>query len=1191
MNKNAIKSFAVGARRRLREQVEQKAFALGIRANGIETADFQGNDAVVIAGRLYDATVKWQREKLVEKIRQKGFDQVMDEAAYTWFNRFIALRFMEVNNYLETGYRVFSNREAGKNDPEILEKALQINLPVDRDKVLHLSEENKSEVLYKYLIITQCNVLNTCLSFMFEKISDYTELLFPDNLLNENSVMREMVQTIPEEDWREVEIIGWLYQYYISEKKDEVFAALKKNQKISKENIPAATQLFTPHWIVRYMVENSLGKLWLESHPNEELQKKWKYYLEPAEQETEVQAELDKLVNPNLSPEDITILDPACGSGHILVYAFEVLYDIYKEAGYPEKDIARLILEKNLYGLDIDDRAAQLACFAVMMKARQKNRRILREPINLNICAIQESNALGRDTREIILDRVQDDPHARWQVDHLLSTFYDAKEYGSIIEVKDIDEEFWQEGLKHLDQIQGALFAANCLEKVQELLPILAKQAEVMQRHYDVVITNPPYMGVKGLNAKLRTFAEEHYPHSKMDLFAMFMERNIQMAKQNGLVSMITMQSWMFLSFFEKLREIIFNKHTIASMVHLGTRAFDSIGGAVVSTTAFVIKSNYTSSYKAAYLRLIDGKCEADKDAELQAIRSEPIYKSVEGFKKVPGLPIAYWVNERVLDVFEKGIPLGQFAEVKRGMTTSDNDKFLRFWPEVPSERVFLNAKNAKEALDSGAKWFPYSKGGGYRKWFGFLEYYINWENAGHDVIAFAKTINKSYTRTIVNIDYYYLPSVGFSYITTGPFSMRWLPEGLLYDSGGPGVFTSEEKRRFVLGCMNSSPASLILKLLNPTINLQIADLVRLPIPSYEILKNHIFFKEEIKRLISIAKEDWNSYEISWDFAELPLLASNIRHPLLKKTYDNLRKSWSCMTKEMQILEEKNNEIFIKAYGLQGEVSPKVLISEITLTCNPHYRYDNNRSNDDLEKLLMLDTIKEFVSYSVGCMMGRYSLDQLGLVYAGGEFDPGKYITYPADRDAIIPILDKDYFEDDIVSRFVSFVRITFGEQTLSQNLDFIADALGRTGSESAVDRIRKYFLNDFYKDHVRTYKKRPIYWLFTSGKQKAFNALIYMHRYDKDTVARIRTDYLHELQGKYELETRRLEEVQNSDAPAQTKREASKRLTALNKQKEELRKYDELLRHYADQQIEIDLDDGVKVNYAKFNGLLAKID
>lgn len=1188
MNKNAIKSFAVGARRRLREQVEQRAYAFAISAKEIEEVDFQGSDSIVITGRTYNATVKWQREKLVEKIRQKGFEQVMDEAAYTWFNRFIALRFMEVNNYLETGYRVFSNREAGKNDPEILEKALQINLPVDRDKVLHLLEKNKSEELYKYLIITQCNVLNECLPFMFEKISDYTELLFPDNLLNENSVIREIVKTIPEEDWREVEIIGWLYQYYISEKKDEVFAALKKNQKISKENIPAATQLFTPHWIVRYMVENSLGKLWLESHPNHGLQEKWKYYLEPAEQEPEVQAELDKLINHDLRPEDITILDPACGSGHILVYAFEVLYDIYKETGYPEKDIARLILEKNIYGLDIDDRAAQLACFAVMMKAREKNRRILHEPVNLNICAIQESNPLGREAGEIILNGLENDSHARWQVDHLLSIFCDAKEYGSIIEVKDIDEVFWQARLEHLDKMQDSLFATNCLEKVREMLPLLFKQAQVMQRKYDVVVANPPYMGNKGMNSRVKAYGEKNFSDSKLDLFAMFIDRGFQLSKRNGYNVMVTMQSWMFLSTYEKFRKKVLEEAAINCMVHMANMVL----GIAFGTVATVWQKVKSPTYKGHFSYVKYEDLTIDNNPKEFPIKNDRL-RSVASlnFNRIPGSPIAYWVSEGVLRAFEDGTPLGDFAEVKRGMTTSDNEKFLRFWPEVSTKKVFTRAKNAFEALNSKAKWFPYSKGGGYRKWFGFLEYYINWENNGYDVIEFAKTINKSYTRTIVNIDYYFLPSVGFSYITNGPFSMRWLPEGCLYDSGGPGVFTSEEKRRYIIGCMNSCPAQLILKLLNPTINLQIADVVRLPIPPYQKHINNKFFTEGINRLIFIAREDWDSFETSWNFLEIPLLIKSIRQPLLKKTYDDLRTKWNNMTIETQVLEEKNNEIFINAYGLEGEISSKISLEEITLTCNPYYRYGNNRSVEELEKLLLADTIKEFLSYAVGCMMGRYSLDQTGLVYAGGEFEPGKYITYPTDRDAIIPILDNDYFEDDIVARFVSFVKITFGEQTLSENLDFIADALGRTGSESAVDRIRKYFLNDFYKDHVRTYKKRPIYWLFTSGKQKAFNALIYMHRYDRGTVARIRTDYLHELQGKYELETRRLEEIQTSDAPAQAKREASKRLTARNKQKEELRKYDELLRHYADQQIEIDLDDGVKVNYAKFDGLLAKID
>lgn len=768
MNKNAIKNFAVGARRRLREQVEQKAYSLGISANGIEKADFQGNDAVVIAGRLYDATIKWQRAKLVEKIQQKGFEQVMDEAAYTWFNRFIALRFMEVSNYLEIGYRVFSNREEGKHDPEILEKALQVNLPLDREKVLYFLEENNSEELYKYLIITQCNVLNECLPFMFERISDYTELLFPDNLLNENSVVREMVKTIPEEDWREVEIIGWLYQYYISEKKDEVFAALKKNQKITKENIPAATQLFTPHWIVRYMVENSLGKLWLESHPNEELQKKWKYYLEPAEQESEVQAEIDKLINHDLRPEDITILDPACGSGHILVYAFDVLYDIYKEAGYPEKDIARLILEKNLYGLDIDDRAAQLTCFAVMMKAREKNRRILREPINLNICAIQESNSLGKEAREIILSGEQDDSHARCQVEHLLSTFYDAKEYGSIIEVWDIDEVFWHDRLIHMEQIQDSLFAVKCLEKVREMLPALVKQAQVMQKKYDVVVTNPPYMGSRGMNKKLTLKVVDHYINTKNDLGIVFIERCLKFVNINAYVSIITMHSWMFISAFENFRKNLIKSVEMKSILHLGMEAFDGIIGKVVATAALTFKHAKPTNNKVIGIRLVDYYDARRWEKESQFFNNQNKYQHTKqnDFFDIPGAPITYWISSNLRGVFVNSNSISSIASTRLGMATGSNDLFVRLWHEVNVNKIGFGLPNRQLASKSNCKWFPYDKGGDFRKWYGNFDSVVNWEKDGEAIRNFKDESGRVRSHNY-NLDYIFKVSVTWSFITT----------------------------------------------------------------------------------------------------------------------------------------------------------------------------------------------------------------------------------------------------------------------------------------------------------------------------------------------------------------------------------------------------------------------------------------
>ncbi len=1177
MNKSILKNFAVNARNELIERVKQKAYEIGITEDKVKEAQIEASDAIYINGKpLSNVQVK-QRNNLIKQIHTKGYSQVMEEAAYTWFNRFCALRFMEINNFLPTGVRVLSSTLPGSVEPDILREALNVDLDIEREIVFDFKEKNDNNELFKYMLIKQCNSLNECFPFLFEKIEDHSEILFPDNLLKEGSFLQTMVNTefIPEADWRDVEIIGWLYQYYISEKKDQVFADLKKNVKINKENIPAATQLFTPHWIVRYLVENSLGRLWMLNHPESKLIEKMEYYIKPE------QEEFDFL--KITSPEEIKICDPACGSGHMLVYAFDLLYAIYEEEGYLLTEVPGLILEKNLYGIEIDERAGELAAFALVMKARQKYRRFFRKPVQPNICVL-ENIQFDKDELKNYKEEIGIDLFTA-SLFPTLGQFEEADNFGSLIrpELSDVNDILQ---LLESKNVADNLFLNKTHQKVLQAL----RQVDYLSPKYHVVIANPPYMGNRSMNERIKVFAQDNYPDGKSDLFAMFIERNLDLAVKHGLEAMITMQSWMFLSSFEKLREEILNRKTILSMVHLGARAFDSIGGEVVSTTAFVIENAQNAEYKGAYLRLVAGNCEADKEAELKANRFKPYRVSAIDFKKIPGSPIVYWVSERLLASFENGIPLGEFADVKRGMTTSNNERFLRFWPEVNNEKVFRGAKNADEALASHAKWFPYSKGGGNRKWYGFMEFYINWEYSGRDVIEFAKTINKSYTRTIVNIDYYFLPSVGFSYITSGPFSMRWLPEGCLYDSGGPGVFSTREKRKYILACLNSAPSMIILKLLNPTINLQIADVIRLPIPLYEVLSKNRFFYKEIDNLISLAKSDWDSYETSWDFSILPLLKPEYHQSTIHETYNDLRNHWREMTLEMQRLEEENNRIFIEAYGLQDELTPEVPLSEITLTCNPYYRYGGDRAEEELEALLLHDTIKEYISYGVGCMLGRYSLDKEGLVFAGGEFDSAQYNTFAADRDNVIPVLVEDYFKDDIVTRFVDFVRLTFGTEKLEENLDLIADTLGRKASESARDSIRRYFVNDFYKDHIQTYKKRPIYWMFTSGKEKAFNCLIYLHRYQQDTIATVRTEYLHRLQEALEVEKQHLQRIIDEEAGSKAARTAIKNIAKLDKQILELKKYEEIIHHYADMRIDLDLDDGVKVNYAKFDELLAKI-
>jgi len=1168
LNKSAIKNFAVNARNKLIEQVKHKAFQIGITAKGI-TELKQEAGHIILNNIPQEKAFKQQRDKLIEEIKQKGYDQVMEEAAYTWFNRFIALRFMEMNDYLPIGVRVLSSHDPSKAEPDIIREALNIDLDLDRNVIYDFQDRNDTDGLFKYLLIHLCNDLNKILPFMFEKIADYTELLFPDNLLQEGSVIRELVTSIPEEDWLEVEIIGWLYQYYISEKKDQVFADLKKNKKITKENIPAATQLFTPKWIVQYMVENSLGRLWLESHPNEELKARWKYYLEEAEQEPEVQRQLEELKNPNLKPLDIKVLDPCCGSGHILVYAFEVLYEIYKSYGYMEGDIPKLILENNLYGLDIDDRAAQLASFAVMMKARSKSRGVFQENIRLNICAIQETNWMSNEIREMLVDREAIDLEQSWQreiIEYLAHTFKDAKEYGSILDVKELDLDFLEQ---RLDEIKNKaardLLEVPYRDVILEKLPGVILQAKIMGKMYDVVCTNPPYMGRKGMNPRLADYVDRFYQDSKNDMFAVFIEKCICYSIQDGLISMITQHAWMFLSTFERFREKMIEKVSISSMNHLGSRAFEEIGGEVVQSTAFVLRNIDMQNSKGTYVRLVDYNSAEIKEIEFH--NNVNIFSaSKSAFKKVPGSPIVYWVKQPIFNVFDKGTSLNNVAEPRSGLSSGDNDRFFRFWHEVQFSQIGFGYSNHTLASNSMKKWFPLSKGGSYRKWYGNHEYVINWKDDGSELKCFEGA-------TIRNPNYYFRPGVTWSDVNSSKFGARYSPVGTIYCNMGSAVFSTPDKLFYFTAFLCTSLVEYLLKMMNPTLHFGVGNIASLPIIFPNNLQTHLDINRITAVCISISKEEWDSFETSWDFKTHPFIRNIVTNNSIQETFIK----WSIFSEsqfnQLKANEEELNRIFIDIYGLQDELTPEVEDKDITIR-----KADRERD------------IKSFISYAIGCMLGRYSLDEEGLVFAGGKFDPERYKTFKADDDGILPILGNAYFDDDIVSKFVEFVKVTFGEDTLADNLDYIAETLGRKANESSRECIRRYFLKDFYKDHVQTYKKRPIYWLFTSGKEQAFNALIYMHRYDSSTVSRVRTDYLHPLQNKLEAEFIRLNQILVSEDSSSEKTKAAKRLKELTKQMDELKKYDEVIHNLADQQIEIDLDDGVVVNYAKFEKVLAKI-
>ncbi len=1153
MDKNAIKKYAVWARRELISRVSQRAALYEITDKGYGDAS---TDSVL--GRVMSAEEKRQRQALIAQIREKGYEQVMEEIAYTWFNRFIALRFMEVNGYLPSRVRVFTDDE-NNFKPQILTEAINIELDgLDMEKVYALKNANDDDALFKYMIIVQCNALSSILPGMFQRISDYTELLFPDNLLREGSVIEQMVSMIPEEDWTDqVQIIGWLYQYYNTEPKDKVFADLKKSIKISKESIPAATQLFTPDWIVRYMVENSLGRLWLEGHPNDELKTSWKYYLDEAEQEPDVQAQLTEIRKEyaSLRPEDILVIDPCQGSGHILAYMFDVLVQIYEAYGYTAREAAASIIEHNLWGLDIDDRATQLAYFSVMMKARRYDKRFFSRGIQPHIYSIQESNTVDPHCIEYFADGRDD---LRSAITTLIQELHDAKEFGSILKVSCLDFESLYE---RFDAIKNEDIPGIYSYQVIDVLFPLVQVAQALAQKYMVAITNPPYMNPGIAGAKLVNYVRQNYPDSCTDLFAVFIERLQDLLAKNGYQAMITQHSWMFLTSFERLRNKLQNVDFVC-MSHLGARAFEEIAGEVVQTTAFVIQKSSTINRIGTYDRLIAPSSQDGKESLFLSGESRFLAKQ-SSFNSIPGKPFAYWVSDDFVKDFLLGTRMADLCETRKGLATSDNNRFLRLWFEVERPRIGFNIASNSATIDNGKRWYPINKGGEFHRWYGNRSYVINWENDGFEIRNFKDEKGKLLSRP-QNTQYNFLQALTWSKITTSTFSARFCEGGFLFDDAA-AICHHRDKTVLMraLGFLNSKCCQYILAVLNPTINIQIGDIGNLPVieignPEIEVL---------VQRCIDLCKTDWDAFEISWDFKQHPFLYSG-------KTIREAFNTWEavCQThfQELKEKEEELNRIFIEAYGLNNELSPFVANNEVTVR------------KADLQR-----DVRSFISYAVGCMFGRYSLDIPSLVYAGGAWDDSKYSTVQPDKDAIIPICDDEYFEDDIVGRFVKFVETIYGKETLEENLRFIADALGGKGSPREV--IRNYFINDFYADHLKVYQKRPIYWLFDSGKKNGFKCLIYMHRYQPDTIARIRTDYVHEQQSRYRTAIADLESrIANAGTGERVK--LSKQLTKLQEQAEELRVYEEKIHHLADQMIRIDLDDGVKHNYAIFQDVLAKI-
>lgn len=1241
-----LKRFAQEARRYLIDQVNTKlseVLALGSDAATYEKTKPLYNALLkevlgVRDGESGEAALKPKTSHLTPNTY--NLTPIAERVAYTWFNRLTALRYMDLKHFNPVG---IISPQSGDTLPQILAEAklgvIDSSLidPSDRDRVLGLlsgtiaSTYHKGDAqseAYRILLLSACNHFGKQLPFLFKQIKDWMELLLPDDLLGEHGILAMIREVMTEDACQDVEVIGWLYQYYISEKKDEVFANVKKGKKVQSAEIPAVTQLFTPHWIVKYMVQNSLGRLWLESHPKSSLKAKMEYYVE--QDSDSADSSISQTQHTDLkvkSPEDIKFCDPCCGSGHILTYAFDLLYEIYSEEGYDPLDIPRLIISKNLYGIEIDERASELAAFALSMKAREKDRQWFSRGIDPQICCL-ENIRFDKDEIEPYLDRCGRDIFTL-NFERMLSQFEHADTYGSLIVPHEQDIEGIRELLNAKD-FSGDVFLAPTHKKVLKLID----QADFLSTKYQVVVTNPPYLGTSGFGKEKETWFKTHYPNSRSDFFAMFMERCLSLSVSKGFMAMINMQSWMFLSSYEKLRKDLVSKYEFISMAHLGPRAFDSIGGEVVSTTSFVIQNKAPGSQPGAYFRLLEGRSEDEKSKlYLQAIANPDCGYSflcrTSDFNKIPGTPIAYWVSGKLRSLFGCEY-LSNIAETRLGMATADNDRFLRLWFEVETTNTHLNATSRIEAQGSNKTWFPYQKGGDLRKWYGNYDYLVNWLNDGYDVRNFSDFNTGRIRSHNYNLEYIFQPGVTWNALAANNTAARIL-DNALFDNAGSSLFTKQVDRYLILAYINSNLLTPLIQTISSTLNYQPGEMGKLP-ALYKFLNvNNVISNSQ--SLVNISKNDWDSFETSWDFQQLPLIqVTGERFQVsVKDAYAKLREQWMESTLKMQELEEENNRIFIEAYGLEDEIKPEVPLREITLTCNPYYRYQVSGDrcqgadvrefpiNEDLEKRLLADTMKELISYAVGCMFGRYSLDKPGLILANqgeglddyvvkvlgvsglgvrgqglGVRDSGSgeaalkpntqnlKLSFIPDKDNVIPLLEGEWFADDIVSRFTEFLKVAFGTEKYSENISFIEEALGKD--------LRTYFMKDFYNDHVKRYKKRPIYWLFSSPKG-SFNALIYMHRYTPDTVSILLNGYLREYIHKLRAKVTQLEHQLGSGSLSEREKMLTrKEIERLKDIISELEAWEsKVILPLAEKRLEIDLDDGVKVNYGKFGEALKR--
>ena len=1249
MDKVALRNFAVNAKEKMEKEIKRKLELIGITENKIEEGIVSENDYLKIGSTELNKREIKQRETLVKTLKGKvkegnfqvALNELIEEIAYTWFNRIIAIRFMEVNNYLDDGIRILSSGRENDREPQIIREVFNTDLEFsdeEKNYIYKLKEESKTEELFRFLFIKKCNKLNEILPELFEEAEDYSELLLPISINDEEGILRKLVDEVPEESFDvekegQIEVIGWLYQYYNEEKKKEVDKKTKKGKKVEQDDIPAKTQLFTPKWIVKYMVENSLGNLWLEGHPNENLEEKWKFLVKREKQEEEIESKLEKL-NENykeMKLEEIKIIDPCMGSGHILVYAFDVLIDIYSNLGYSNRDAVQSILENNIYGLDIDKRAYQLAYFALMMKAREYYKRIFSKKLELNICYTRESNDINKE----IIDFISNGNNKiKEELDLIYNSFLDAREYGSLIEAPKID---YDEIKNRLSEIENTnfynLFDESKKDEIKNKFYYVIKTSEILSKKYEVVTTNPPYMGSSMMDSKLSKYTKKNYPDSKSDMFAVFIEKCNSLTDRNGFCSMITMPSWLFLSSFENLRKYIINNLNIKSLLHMGRGIFGIDFGSVAFTLKKEInltntKGNYYRLHKRNFQHIYYNdikkiflnskentsyKYNFDLYRDNQGVNEISNLSMEEGeqikfqinqknFEKIPGIPIGYWASENLLKDFEKGIRTSELVEPRQGLATTDNDRFLRQWYEVEGGKINYNTKSINHTENNKFKWYPCNKGGARRQWSGNYDYVVNWENNGSEIkknILYKYPYLKTPDFVAKNTNYYFKEAITWSDITSGGFAIRYREEGSIHDVTGMSAFSdSTFKLKYILGLLSTKISDYIFKILNPTIHLQIGNFSNFPVIENEQIKPKVL--SIVDDCIKISKYDWNTFETAWDFKVSPLVnferyignynledeensenkkVSSTSIKTIEEAYNQYKEFTNNQFLKLKENEEELNRIFIDIYGLQDDLTSDVSDKDITIA----KIFDtDDEINDEIKGnsyvLTKENVVKQFISYAVGCMFGRYSLDEEGLVFAGGEFDKNKYSKFIPDEDNCIPITDSEYFSDDIVTRFVEFVKTVYGEETLEENLKFIAQALSDKNN-TPKEIIREYFLKDFYKDHIKRYKKRPIYWLYDAGKKNGFKALIYMHRYNEQTTAKVRIGYLHKLQKHYE---RRASFLKDEIESNNNRKKAEQELKKIKLQLEECRQFDEKMNHLSSEYISIDLDDGVKVNYEK---------